>query len=169
MPILYGIFTVGIAFILIGFWFILLDRKTKKWTKTTGTILSSQFKTKINNISDSEYYQPEYKCEFIYEFFPIASNKSITGNKLTIHGNLYDVDKEKQLKICEKLSPNQKVSVYYNPNNPNKNCLIAGKDNRSFFTIILGVIIVISVIAVYLSNSDLNMKIVLNNIETISK
>lgn len=153
--------TIGLLITLYAFYEYYRSKKTTNWISTKGEILKSQL---IRNLSDIETGET-YECRVEYKYKVKSTGKFLIGNRIlpfTSIGNYSD-----NLKIYEKLKPETKITVFYNPKKIRQSCLINDKNFLYKIILTLGILcLLFGLIMSYFSKNEKGIY-ELNKIEVI--
>ncbi|MFK5950582.1 MAG: DUF3592 domain-containing protein [Methylococcales bacterium] len=102
---------------------------SRNWIETPASIshinMSEVYNRPISSMSTNKSFT-EYKIDLKYEF--TYKDKQYTGKQIyPLIPNVYSVKKHTE-EILDAYKANQKITVFFNPNNPNDSCLITSKN-----------------------------------------
>ena len=121
----------GVVLLCLGVVFVIQGNANMSWQHVQGTIIESKWDSHIASPRQRES-QRRYRAIIQYEY--IISGKIFSGNRLSTV-NIALRTKEEAIALCEKYEVGSDVTVYYDPNRPEKSVLIRGtpKSTKNFF------------------------------------
>ncbi|CAM4389687.1 DUF3592 domain-containing protein [Zobellia nedashkovskayae] len=148
----------GFIIITIGVILVFKDKSTRRWKHTSGTIISSEYNSKIESNSDGGRYKT-FMTTCKYEYSLQGSNKKIIGTKIfPFGGNSWTTNSEEQLNIYRKLHKGNRIQVYYHPIYKSKSCLIVGENYNLKLIVFIGLLIFIMGVGLFVQNfTEINM------------
>ena len=121
----------GVVSLCLGVVFVIQGNANMSWQHAQGTIIESKWDSYIASPRQRES-QRRYRAVIQYEY--IISGNTFSGNRLSTV-NIALRTKEEAIALCEKYEVGTDVTVYYDPNRPEKSVLIRGtpKGTKNFF------------------------------------
>ena len=105
-------------FIKVSISAFLLGIMSMTWPSTEGIVLEKSLAGK--QVEKGTLYKPEIKYQYS------VNNKSYNGNKIAF--SIFIFGKDWATTIINKYNPNDKIQIFYNPNDPQTSCIKPGPE-----------------------------------------
>ena len=141
IAIIFAILLIAeVGFIIYAFPAFQDGLESKDWPTTTGTIISSYVVSKEDLTEDD--YGPTFSAKVIYEFN--VNGQTYESDKIYVRSidefTFWDADRSKVQKIVDKYLPGERVTVYYDSDDPNNCALEPGLHFGNYFLFLLSMI-----------------------------
>ena len=130
--VVFIVFALIFALAPIGVFKILsMQRETLSWPTVEGTVIVCEIEHKVNEYADHDE-QDEYRIDLVYQY--TVDNGTYEGSNVYYwSGTDSDWDHELnsyEWSLLRDYPVGSNVTVFYNPDNPERSCLIAGENPR---------------------------------------
>jgi len=123
----------GVAVLCSGVVFYAMSCSTTSWPHVQGTIIESRYESYV--AGEGQTGTLRYSAIIKYKYF--VSNKTYTGNRL--YTFKIGTSNENSIKaLCEQYKVDTDVTVYFDPNHPEKSVLIPGTPKGTWTFIYIG-------------------------------
>lgn len=154
---------IGVIVFVLGVSTYILDKNSKKWNQTIGTITHSELKEKIS--TDLEGRQKiSYKADLQYIYCLNGQTNEIVGRQLFPYVDIWTPYKKEKIAVVKKLKKGNKVKVFYNPRNPSQSCLITGANYYTKYSISGGLAFIAFALVFWIYELSDDLTLVLNQI-----
>ncbi|MDR0232143.1 MAG: DUF3592 domain-containing protein [Dysgonamonadaceae bacterium] len=144
---------IGIILIVRFIYIFILSKRTKKWEITKGEIISSK-------IQESLDFGAGYRAVIRYKY--TIEEKEYLSNRI-FYGDSIQKNSPKSAKtLVNKYINGEKVTVYYNPQYPNKSVLETGVHAVIYRALIAGILLLLLSIVILTKQSFLVSSVRLN-------
>ena len=129
---------VGILFILHFVYLFILSRSTKKWLSIEGKINKS--KLEITNQDIGNDMSVSYKANIEYQY--VIEGNTYHSGRVFIGDYIRRNTSRNIESLVNKYAKDDKVLVYYNPNNPKRSVLETGVHSVIYRELLAGILLV---------------------------
>ena len=157
---------IGLVLYYFGFKNTLKTILSRKWESTNATVLKSDLQESVNKDNRTKNWRPYiYDCVIAYRYSPKESAENYTNDKIVLIK--YHLDSEKSKKICAHLTQGSKVTVYYNPRNPQQSFLVYQRIFPFFVMMFVGIFLLFFGITLFFDLAHKNLDYFLQLIEVL--
>ena len=133
-----GLLIIGIILFFVSIFMIMAGAQSNSWAATDGIVTSTSIREKYDSDDGDYTYYPEITYSFQVD------GKTYTGDRWDPTGiqSGSSIRSSAQNKI-DKYPVGSTVTVYYDPNNPNKNALTKGVNGIAIIMLVISIIMVV--------------------------